>query len=95
MSSALYYNIVTKVMHLSIFSEQLKEARKRSGLTQKQVADGVGVSEAQYQFYEYGKSEPTAGKLKRLCEVLSISSDVLLGLSDDASAHSPTADPNP
>lgn len=33
----------------------LKEARHKAGMTQKQVAEYLGISESQYQKIEYGK----------------------------------------
>lgn len=33
----------------------LKEARKSAGMTQKQVAEYLGISESHYQKIEYGK----------------------------------------
>ena len=33
----------------------LKEARQKAGMTQKQVAEYLGISESHYQIIEYGK----------------------------------------
>lgn len=41
-------------------NEALKRCRKLRKATQKQAAAAAGVTESMYQFYEYGKSEPTA-----------------------------------
>ena len=49
---------------MSTFSERLKEIRKIKNLTQKQIAIGTDMAERQYQFYEYGKREPTISTLK-------------------------------
>ena len=35
--------------------KRLKEARQRAGMTQKQVAEYLGISETHYQKIEYGK----------------------------------------
>ena len=35
--------------------KKLKEARLKKGLTQKQVAEQLGISETYYQYIEYGK----------------------------------------
>ena len=66
-----------------VFSSRLKELRKKLNLTQKQVAEGMGVLEQAYQRYEYGKKEPSISKLEKLCRCLDVSSDYLLGLSDE------------
>ncbi len=41
--------------------ENLKAARKAKGLTQKQVAEYLGITEQHYQRIEYGK---TIGKIE-------------------------------
>lgn len=37
---------------------KLKARREALNLTQKQVAERIGIKEQQYQFYEYGKMLP-------------------------------------
>ena len=69
---------------MSLFSERLKSIRIERKLTQKQVAEGIGVAESYYQIYEYGKKEPSISKLEKLCRYLNVSADFLLGLSDEA-----------
>ena len=41
--------------------KNLKEARQRAGMTQKQVAEYLGIGERRYQDIEYGK---TLGSIK-------------------------------
>lgn len=41
--------------------KNLKEARQKAGMTQKQVAEYLGISERRYQDIEYGK---TLGSIK-------------------------------
>ena len=36
--------------------KNLKEARQRAGMTQRQVAEYLGISERRYQDIEYGKT---------------------------------------
>ena len=66
-----------------VFSSRLKELRKNLNLTQKQVAEVMGVMEQAYQRYEYGKKEPSISKLEKLCRYYGVSADYLLGLSDE------------
>lgn len=66
-----------------ILSEALKRSRKLRKATQKQAAQAGGVSEAMYQFYEYGKNEPTASVLIALADYFDVSLDYLVGRSDD------------
>lgn len=74
---------------MSTFPERLIEIRKQYNLTQKQIADGINVKESQYQKYEYGYNKPRYDVIIKLCSYFNVSSDYLLGLSDD---HKPVKD---
>ena len=63
-----------------LFPQRLKACRKSKNLTQKQMANILGVSEKQYQSYEYGKYEPNFEKLFFLARFFDVTSDYLLGL---------------
>ena len=64
-------------------ADRLKERRTNKGLTQKNVAEFLGITEHGYQNYEIGKQEPRLDMLIKLATHLDTSSDYLLGLSDD------------
>ena len=64
-------------------SAQFKKIRTEKGLTQKQVADGIGITEQAYQRYEYGKTVPSALVLISLADFFDVSLDYLVGRSDD------------
>jgi transcriptional regulator with XRE-family HTH domain len=70
---------------LSLFAQRLKNARTSKQFTQKEVAEFLNIEETSYQHYEYGKREPSYKILVRLCNHLDVSSDYLLGLSNDSS----------
>ena len=70
-----------------MFNNQLKFYRKSLGLTQKQIATQLGLSEQAYQHYEYGDREPTLETLKKLCVIFDCTSDELLEI-DTTSARS-------
>ena len=61
------------------FCENLKILRKARGITQKQVAETIGMSEAAYQKYEYGTREPAFKYLIALADCYHISLDELVG----------------
>lgn len=65
-------------------NEALKRCRKLRKATQKQAAAAAGVTESMYQFYEYGKSEPTASVLTSLADYFDVPLDYLTGRSDDS-----------
>ncbi|HZH12836.1 MAG TPA: helix-turn-helix transcriptional regulator [Archangium sp.] len=55
-------------------------ARVRLGLTQADVAERVGIAMEVYSRMERGKVLPSVTTLRRLCQVLRIGADTLLGL---------------
>ena len=61
------------------FSEHLKSIRKSKKLTQKQVADGIGVVERAYQRYERNERKPSFEKLIALADFFDVSLDYLVG----------------
>ena len=66
---------------MDLFSERLKELRKLSKMTQKEVGERIGMTAQGYAAFERGR-EPGFEKLKQLSELFAVSSDYLIGLSD-------------
>lgn len=60
------------------FAERLVALRKAGGLTQKALAEQVGVHVTQIQRYENGSIQPTLDVLRRLAVALSVSADLLV-----------------
>ncbi len=56
------------------------------GLTQPQIASAVKVALRTYQKYEEGARHPSFDLLVDLCRELDVTSDYLLGLTDEAPA---------
>lgn len=65
------------------FSERLTALRKERGLTQKALAERVGVHVTQIQRYEHGAIQPTLDVLRRLSVALSVNADLLLFDKDE------------
>lgn len=65
------------------FNENLKEARLKSGLSQKDVSENIGVAKSTYSLYESGKREPNVETIKKIASALNVSADVLLGLDEE------------
>lgn len=61
-----------------IFCKNLKAARNEVGMTQKQVAEHLGVVESCYANWEQGRTEPNIAMLRKLCELFDISLDELV-----------------
>ena len=51
--------------------------RKRAGLTQRQVAAALGITEQAYQKYEYGKSAPDAKKMLKLYKIFGVGGSMM------------------
>ena len=62
------------------FNEQLREARRNRGYTQKDIYTMLKVSPNCYASWEQGRTEPDIESIKKLCVILEISADELLGL---------------
>lgn len=62
--------------------ERLKLLRKQSGVSQKDVANAIGVTTSAYSNYELGIREPNIQILINLCKYYDVSSDYLIGLED-------------
>ena len=65
------------------FNENLRAARERKNMTQKDVADNIGVAKSTYSLYESGNREPNVQTIKKLADLLNVSSDDLLGLNQE------------
>ncbi|MBU8897337.1 transcriptional regulator [Corallococcus sp. H22C18031201] len=63
-----------------IVGEAAREARERLHLSQADVASRVGIALEVYARIERGRVLPSATTLRRLCRVLSVRADTLLGL---------------
>ena len=53
-------------------------ARKRLGLTQKEIATQIGVDQATVSFWENGKSSPHVAILPRAAEAYGVTVDEIL-----------------
>jgi len=65
------------------FNDNLREARLKSGLSQKELSENIGVAKSTYSLYESGKREPNVDTIKKIASILNISADTLLGLDDE------------
>ena len=65
------------------FAKRLRIIRKKKGLTQKQLAVEVGVSERGIQSYEIGERNPAFDQLITLADYFDVSIDYLVGRTDN------------
>lgn len=62
------------------FGKKLKELRLQAGLTQKQLAERLGVTKSVVSFYELQERSPSPDVLIKLSGIFHVSTDYLLGL---------------
>ena len=76
------------ILHLMVgFPKRLAQLRKERGLTQKQLAEAIGVHYTQLRRYEAGSSQPTLEVLRALATTLRVSADVLLFDESERTPH--------
>lgn len=69
------------------FNERLKELRESNNLTQTQLAKELIVDQRSLSFYEIGKYEPNLDTLKRMAIFFNVSTDYILGLTDEKTPY--------
>ena len=66
-----------------LFGARLLELREQNNLSQKAVADLLGVTRTQVSDIENGKSGTNLARFYQLCEFYQVSADYLLGITGD------------
>ena len=67
------------------FSERFKELRKQRKITQKQLAEELGIATSTLIKYEHGEREPSIPNIKKFAQYFGVSTDYLLGYDEDFS----------
>ena len=62
--------------------DKLKSLRTDKKMTQKQVADRIGLAISAVSSYESGTRYPSYDELVRLAHIFRVSTDYLLGMTD-------------
>ena len=68
---------------IKIFGERLRAAREQKKISQKSVAELLGVTRTQISDIENGKTGTSMARLVTLAEFYHASTDYLLGITDD------------
>lgn len=74
------------------FNNRLRELRQNSSLTQKEIAEYIGISTIALRQYEQGTREPNIDKLLKLAILFNVSLDDLLCLDDFKNSLSISSD---
>lgn len=64
-------------------TNRLVQLRKEAKLTQHELADKIGMTVSSVSMYEVGAREPSPKVLSRLAKLFDVSTDYLLGISDE------------
>lgn len=62
------------------FGNRLKQLRLQAGLTQKQLAEQIGVTKSVVSFYELRERTPSPEVLIKFSSIFHVSTDYLLGI---------------
>ena len=63
--------------------ERLRILRESAGMTQREVSKSLNISRTTYTKYETGDREPDFHALQRLADYFNVSTDFLLGRTDN------------
>lgn len=75
-------------MHVT-FSQALSRLRREKGVSQRQAAQALEVSQALLSHYENGIREPGLAFVARACDYYQVSADYLLGRTGEHSGAKP------
>ena len=64
------------------YNEKIQEIRKAKKITQKEIANYLGIKQQQYARYEKGVNIIPINYLTKICQYLDVSSDYILGIND-------------
>lgn len=66
-----------------MLSDNIKNYRKKNNMSQDELAEKLGVSRQSISLWETGQTQPTIDNIIALSKVFNISSDMLLGSSEN------------
>ena len=68
-----------------IFSDRLRQARELRGLSQAALAEAADLQPSAISHFETGGRSPSFDNLKRIADALKVTTDFLVGRSDEPS----------
>lgn len=68
---------------MSVLGSRIKYLREKLDISQKRLADALGITNIQVSRYETGDRKPDPETIKKLAEFFDVSSDYLLGVTND------------
>lgn len=80
--TASFYVLIIEAKGDEYMKFFIREARLAAKLTQKQLADMLGITDATLSGYETGNHDPKSKMLVEIAKVCNTTTDYLLGLTD-------------
>lgn len=77
---------------MSTFQDRLKQLRKKAGITQAQIGKDFNTTQQSYAQWEKGLRKPSSENLQKLAEYFQVSTDYLLGNTNDPTPPSDELD---
>lgn len=71
--------------------EKIKELREGKNISQKELAENIGVSDVMVSMYEQNKKKPSLSTMEKIAEYFSVTVDYLLGRENASDSESITA----
>ena len=65
-----------------MYGERLRELRESKKLTQRQLAEKLGLNQQDISRYEREQIDLSTEMIRKFCEFFEVSSDFLLGFTD-------------
>ena len=65
------------------YNERIAWIRDCRSISQKEIAEKLGIKQQQYARYEKGINVMPVIYLKPICEILNVSADYIVGLSEE------------
>ena len=66
------------------YNEKIAYERDKQNITQKEMALRLGIKQQQYSRYEKGINVMPVTYLPKICKILNVSSDYILGLKENS-----------
>ena len=76
-------NDINKLVKSMYYTDRIEWIRNCRNITQKELTDYLGIKQQQYARYEKGINIMPITYLAKICEYLDISSDYIIGLTDE------------
>ncbi len=68
---------------MTSFNKTIHDLRIEFNISQQQLADAIGVSQSTIAKIEVGRNEATASTIRKLADFFNVSTDYLLGRTDE------------